>query len=154
MKESLFTLFLFLMIGTSGFACSCIGESDIRQEVRSTDYIFKGKVVSIEVITIENEEFPNLKFSQQKVTIELEKKYKGRLSKNMKITLFTGMGGGDCGFKFNLDQSYIVYADKIKEGFRLNEGRGKILGTNICKRTTSDIEGETKELAGIFKRKG
>ncbi len=43
------------------------------------------------------------------------------------VELETGMGGGDCGFRFENGQSYLIYAYRNKE-------TGK-LGTGICTRT-------------------
>jgi hypothetical protein len=63
------------------------------------------------------------------VRFKIEESWKGTLSKE--ATVFTGQGGGDCGYKFEVGQRYLVYA------YRYNDAD---LGTNICQRTASLIE--------------
>jgi hypothetical protein len=63
------------------------------------------------------------------VRFKIEESWKGTLSKE--ATVFTGQGDGDCGYKFEVGQQYLVYA------YRYNDTD---LGTNICQRTASLIE--------------
>jgi hypothetical protein len=42
------------------------------------------------------------------------------------VVVFTGSGGGDCGFPFRRGESYLVYASANTDGW---------LGTGICGRT-------------------
>ena len=63
------------------------------------------------------------------VRFKIEKFWKGALSEE--VTVFTGQGGGDCGYKFEVGQRYLIYA------YRYNDTE---LGTNICQRTASLIE--------------
>jgi len=59
-----------------------------------------------------------------KITFRLERTLKGTLQKE--VILATGRGGGDCGYRFDVGQSYLVYAygDDMSS-----------LATNICQRT-------------------
>jgi hypothetical protein len=41
-------------------------------------------------------------------------------------TVYTGRGGGDCGYSFQIGENYLVYAYKYNK---------TVLGTNICQRT-------------------
>src|SRR5262245_6983615 len=63
------------------------------------------------------------------VRFNVEESWKGTLSKE--ATVFTGQSGGDCGYKFEVGQRYLVYA------YRYNDAD---LGTNICQRTANLIE--------------
>ncbi len=64
------------------------------------------------------------------------------------VTVFTGMGDGDCGFNFQIGKSYLVYANNETQ-----DGE-ELLRTNICTRTaevTSDVDELTtlKKLAKL-----
>ena len=59
-----------------------------------------------------------------KVTFKVENSWKGTLP--TEVILFTGRGGGDCGYRFLVGQDYLVYA----YGKDLDH-----LSTNICQRT-------------------
>ena len=63
------------------------------------------------------------------VRFEVEEFWKGALRKE--VTVFTGQGGGDCGYKFEVGQRYLVYA------YTYNDTE---LGTNICQRTAGLLE--------------
>ena len=56
---------------------------------------------------------------------QVERLYKGALASE--VTVVTGQGHGDCGYRFQVGEQYLVYA---------GEDGDKRLGTNICTRTT------------------
>ena len=59
------------------------------------------------------------------VSLEVLHSYRGDQRKPMRLT--TGLGGGDCGFDFEVGKQYLVYAFKDEAGE---------LSTNTCTRTT------------------
>jgi hypothetical protein len=61
--------------------------------------------------------------------------YRGDKQKPMRLS--TGLGGGDCGFDFEVGKEYLVYAFKDETGE---------LSTNICTRTTR-LEKSSENLA-------
>lgn len=44
------------------------------------------------------------------VQIDVSKSYRG--NQQARVKLKTGLGGGDCGFGFQIDKEYLVYASK------------------------------------------
>jgi len=64
-------------------------------------------------------------FNSREVKFSVEESFKGLGS--TEALVFTGWGGGDCGYPFRTGQQYLVYAYKDEK-----DGR---LGTSICSRT-------------------
>jgi hypothetical protein len=86
----------------------------LKEQYNSADVIFIGRVVEIFRIT-------NVKI-EYKYVFEVIKDYKGINTKD--ITIKTGSGGGDCGYRFNDGDIYLVYAYGDSE-----------YTTSICTRT-------------------
>jgi hypothetical protein len=61
--------------------------------------------------------------SGRRYEFRVEESLKGKLTDNLEI--FTGRGGGDCGYNFEIGKKYLVYAGSSQEK----------LGTSICTRT-------------------
>ncbi len=121
------TVVVLLLASRAGFACDCDlprAGKPIKQEVaearNKSRAVFLGTVVAID-------KKPGDLYVAVRFTIE--EFWKGALRKE--VTVFTGQGGGDCGYKFEVGQRYLVYA------YRYNDTD---LGTNICQRTTGLIE--------------
>lgn len=125
-RPLLAVVILFLVTST-GFACDCglprAGKpfKQVVTEARNkSKAVFSGTVVAID-------KKPGDLYVA--VRFKIEESWKGAPSKE--ATVFTGQGGGDCGYKFEVGQQYLVYA------YRYNETD---LGTNICQRTASLIQ--------------
>jgi len=128
MKKLLFVTFgaVAILLGSysESLACSCSILSTLHRsfEERVKDArddskaVFSGTVLGIDRV-------PN----RLSVTVKfkVERTWKGSLPEEM--TIFTGQGGGDCGFPFEVGTTYLVYAygDSVAT-----------LSTSICRRTT------------------
>lgn len=135
------------------WACSCFGESDIKESFDKSDIVFIGKVISIQEVKITQdfagtESFIDRYYS--KVTLSIEQLYKGNLESN-KVVVFTGVGGGDCGYHFDLDKIYVVYANKWNRIYYNGDKVSPYFYTDICQRTTEKIVEEKKKLKIIFR---
>jgi hypothetical protein len=102
-------------------ACTCelpFGNLTLKQQVKKakkqSQAVFVGEV--IQIIQKPESYGVSVKFRVGNV-------WKGKLSKE--VTIFTGLGGGDCGYRFEVGESYLVYAS----------GSNEHLSTNICQRT-------------------
>ena len=116
-----------LLVARAGLACNCdlprTGKSfkQVVIEARNkSKAVFSGTVVAIDKKP--GDFYVTVRF-------KVEEFWKGKLSKE--ATVSTGQGGGDCGYKFEVGQRYLVYA------YGYNDAD---LGTNICQRTASLIE--------------
>jgi hypothetical protein len=120
---------------TEGRACTCGssgGNLSIKQQVKEAQKqsraVFVGKVMKI---------IQQPDSSGVLVKLRAEKSWKGKLPRE--VTVATGIGGGDCGYRFEVGDSYLVYA------YGPNESS---LGTNICQRTSalSEARADIKHL--------
>lgn len=115
-----FGLLIFTQIDV--LACSCelpIPKLSIKKQVnkaRKNAYaVFSGRVLEI---TKQPQDF------YVSVRLLIKESWKGNLPRE--ITVTTGLGNGDCGYPFEVGESYLIYAN----GSNKNK-----LSTNICQRT-------------------
>ncbi|MBN8679064.1 MAG: DUF4932 domain-containing protein [Chitinophagales bacterium] len=162
------TLFLLLCVALAGNsaaqACSCIGESTVKGQLKQMDAVLVGTVIASEYVQL----LPNKQTLEliardstqanrymreiyvAKYTVLVEKIYKGKHIRDT-VYIYSGRGGGDCGYRFKAEERYIIYGEKknyfdgLFEQFVYPEGKN-IYWTNICLRTTEYNESEIKEL--------
>ncbi len=103
-------------------ACSCIQPGPPCEAFWSTDVVFSGLVS--EVATVESQD-PKEQWNRRRVRFTVEERLRG--IDEPKAEVWTGLGGGDCGYAFAVGERYLVYAYRNKETGRL--------GTGICSRT-------------------
>lgn len=139
-------LLQLLLCSNYSFACNCIGNSNIKQALKSSDFVFRGKVIEKTNFIIDTLFADRYVYNVQ-YTFEIETIYKGR-KKNRKqiISVVTGVGNGDCGFEFEKGQEYIVYTDWKDKYYSAGQRVTKFLYTDICKRTTSQVKKEETEI--------
>lgn len=77
--------------------------------------------------------------------------YKGKIKKEI-IEITTGIGRGDCGFPFQLGETYLIYSSFENTYFEQGEKVPNYLYTNICTRTTGDLNMESAEIKKEIKR--
>jgi hypothetical protein len=124
MRNSLaFNLLIGILLiawsATESFACSCNRTPNPPCRFYwQTPVIFEGTVIKF--VSIENN--PN-GFENRKAKFRVESPYKGIGKKEIEI--YTGDGGSDCGFPFQVGKRYLVYA----------YGENSYLSTNYCGRT-------------------
>ncbi len=158
----------------SATACSCIGESTVESGYKSADIVTSGQVISIETEWLPDstriKEMVELGFPAdsldkrfngyylRKVLILVDTVYKGS-NRSDTLAIYTGMGNGDCGYRFREGQKYIIYADTdsyFGAFFRDQEfpDGQNVYWTNICKRTREHNPKEIKELEKIKNKNG
>lgn len=113
---------LVLFASNSARGCTCDLpplDKAIRQQViearRNAKSVFTGKVLVVE---------SPAELFYTKVTMEIQSAWKG--THTYKLIILTGRGGGDCGYRFEVGETYLVYAYQYNKSY---------LGTNICQRT-------------------
>lgn len=131
-------LALLVLAASDALACSCAGPSAPDRAYADATVVFEGKVLSIDDqytalrkawddVSMRLGRDPDWQEFERthgfKVTFEVTKAWKGALKK--RFVLYTGRGGGDCGFPFEKGKEYVVYAYCGK----------KYCDTMICTRT-------------------
>lgn len=143
-------VFTMTFLSPSAFACTCVPPPreaktprDIaRWHAERSDAIFEGTVQSVELkwqllqarvgslISCDfDDDAPALQ-----VTFNVSRSYKGASKRTLVLT--TGLGGGDCGFGFQIGQQYLVYAYRGGTG---QLSSGICSGTAPLRESQSDI---------------
>lgn len=125
----IFAVLQFLLVNLA-FACSCMMPESPQVEFSKFDAVFIGQVINIE---------PAEKYGYS-VKLKVLKRYKGSLDEF--VTLHTGSGGGDCGYPFEENEEYFVYAYAYSDGF----------GVSICSRTKklSEAQEDKEALDAVY----
>jgi hypothetical protein len=143
---------LFFSLGIfwqSSYACSCITvespEKDPKKAKKAAKNfyrkkfkgaLFTGKVLDVEVAKQKiDDEYYTL---QKKITIQVEKYWLG--VKESTMTIYTGIGGGDCGINFEKGKRYF-FSPQYLEG---------VLRTGICDYLSADdMSADGKSVKGL-----
>ncbi len=149
MNKITISLLLLLSVWNMSFCCTCIGKKSTKEAFRKNDVILVGQVISIRKKSIPY----FLSGTQKRVTtlyyhvivFETTKILKGK-NTQIEVEIFTGIGNGDCGFPFKLNQRYVVYADWKDQHFNGTEKVPKFLYTDLCERTTDNVKNEINEI--------
>ncbi|WOV88525.1 hypothetical protein QWT69_05265 [Sporosarcina oncorhynchi] len=113
------TVFLWRPIDAA--ACSCVMPPPPEQALNDATAVFSGEVIDIsDNVKVINGYGKTIRF-------KVDESWKG--IDNGEVAINTGHGGGDCGFQFEVGQSYLVYAVK-SDMYAPNT-----LSTTICNRT-------------------
>lgn len=123
-------------------ACGCVGENTVLGEYNYSDLVVVGTVVDSQIVKIyfdedttwirdyynkgidEGEIDASMTYSSYKsmmarafsmemidYMVVVEEKFKRSWKKDT-ITVRTGFGGGDCGYRFKIGAQYLIYAQK------------------------------------------
>ena len=126
------------------FACSCAGTPSPCVAAGRAQAVFVGQVVDIAKLDPgAPSNAPDGPY-YRRVSFKVTESLRGNVEAT--TVVFTGSGGGDCGYGFSTGKSYLIYAHKATTGQ---------LTTNACGRTrqaTSSAEGEIKELRALAKQ--
>jgi hypothetical protein len=167
-------LFLFGLTSQKATACSCVGESTVEGGYKSADVVATGEIINIETEWLPDstkiKEMVELGFPAdsldkrlngyylKNVLVKVENVYKGNATTDT-LTIYTGMGGGDCGFRFTEGQKYVIYGDTdsyFGDFFKDQEfpDGQNVYWTNICTRTQEHNRKEIKELEKLKNKNG
>jgi hypothetical protein len=113
MKKTFLLIFFFIFSITETFACSCIETNEslskkVEKAFNQSDLIIRGKVVEILIVSK-----AKMKSSADPIIYKFEiiNTIKGKTEKEI-IEIASETSGVSCGYKFELDKSYLVYARK------------------------------------------
>lgn len=112
---------LFLWKPTDAAACSCMMPPPPDQALNDANAVFSGEVIDI------TDNMKLINGNGRTVKFKVDESWKG--IENGEVAITTGNNEADCGFPFEVGQSYLVYTS--------NNGMydSKTLTTSICSRT-------------------
>jgi len=148
MRTIYLATFLLLSIAKS-FACSCDVIPTVENSFENADAIFVGTVISKKNISVKYE---SRNVIQIEYKIRLIKLFKGKKISEI-ISITTGDGRHDCGFMFEINKKYIVYAYNRNQYFDGGEIVKPFLSTNVCQRTAIYNLEEEKGLDQLIRKK-
>lgn len=171
MKTTVTILTLLLLTSISGrlLACSCIGQRTVQEELKHADALIVGTILSKQIVTLTDSTilkmFPNdttmrnspmSKMTIARYNLLVQDIYKGKIS-NDTLTIYTGLGGGDCGIRFEVGKKYIVYGEnetyfgQVNNDFKFPKAKNTFW-TYTCLRTTSYYQDEITEIEKFAKK--
>ena len=157
--RNLITIIVFLLVGTlQVMACDCKEVKSIIEEYNYSKSVITGEIISQEKVVVTDSNIVEYKPDSKPYNGRLIMKYTLVISEIIKgnfktdtIEVYTGMGGGDCGFKFNIGEKYLIYGidGTYNDGIFTDED--KSLWTINCLRTKLTDKTEIEKLRQIAK---
>lgn len=142
------TILVGVLLGMAGFlaapgiclACSCALPPSAEEARSRSTVVFRGRVTALETVRSPSG------WQYQRVTLRADTSWQGQVTQQM--TIYTGSGGGDCGFPFAQGESYLVYASAVGENGPSGSFPAGSLATGICSRTRT-IDRAADDLAAL-----
>jgi len=168
-KFVVLTILILISFSENLFACSCIGHRSVKKEIKHSDAVLVGIIISKELVIYRDSNYlkkwsydtlllssPMARVKVAKYELLVEGFYKGKIT-NDTVIVYTGIGGGDCGYRFEIGEKYIIYGEKEtyigQDDNMFGFPKGKnIYWTYICLRTTKYFEDEINEIEKILKK--
>uniref|UniRef100_UPI001E52553B TonB family protein n=1 Tax=Pleomorphovibrio marinus TaxID=2164132 RepID=UPI001E52553B len=172
MKTTVTILTILILTGITDkiFACSCVGQRTVQEEVKHADAVLVGTIVSKDLVTLSDSTllhffqndttFKNNRFANMTIAkygFFVHDIYKGKISTDT-IVIYTGIGGGDCGIRFKIGEKYIIYGEnntyfgQVNNDFKFPKEKNAYW-TYSCLRTMSYYQDEITEIEKFAKRK-
>jgi hypothetical protein len=177
MRFNFFPVITIFLLAGEVYACKCGGPGTIKESFESTELIVYGKVINKDTVRLSEtikEEYvgevrDGLKGDKQllqlfdmtyvlKLELEIKEKYKG-MNLRRTVIIYTPLFSASCGFRFQKDKGYIVYASsknsmnflfQKKNGNKRHE-KDDTFWTTHCTRTTEYAKLEADELRTLKK---
>lgn len=125
----------FTLLSGIAQGCVCPEHAPTCQGYWDATTVFAGVVTRISSVPGETRAGEHEKRTRSELLIRFTVENNYRDSLGSEVWVSTGLGGGDCGFRFRLGERYLVYANRSKETEKLS--------TSIC--TLTKLLTEAKE---------
>ena len=177
MRANFFGTIIIFALVQEGYACKCGGPGTVQESFESTELIVHGKVIKKDTVrfseTIKEEDISEVRARLKedgqmlrmfdmtyvlKLELEIIENYKGGDIRRT-VILYTPLLSASCGFRFQKDKQYIVYASSKNFMNFLVQNKGEserhekedTFSTTHCTRTTEYIKLEADELRTLKK---
>lgn len=126
------TVAFLMILGTgNAIACSCMFPGPPCQAAWKAESVFRARVVDIAASPAGAYDPKKIEWTPVRVSLFIEERLLGPQTAKTTVEVWTGRGGGDCGYAFERGVTYVVYAGKAQDGR---------LTTGICSRTRPESE--------------
>ena len=117
-------LTVVLLVSSPANACTCGGSGAPCESFGTASAVFAGRVIGDQVKERPKKlDRTEMDWTPRAVKFAVEQAFSGVMGTEVEV--FTGRGGGDCGYGFQMGQRYLIYAYSYKDK----------LTTSICTRT-------------------
>lgn len=122
MKTPASLLLLLALASTDASACSCVART-LDDFIANSDSIHVAHLQQAKLVKGgSGREWPSVEAS-----FEVRNTLKGK-ARTRKLTLKTGMGGGDCGIPMTVAETYILFLEKGQNEIGICDGSGPMYG--------------------------
>ena len=153
------SILVFLTLGTLQVkACDCKEVKSIKEEFDYSKSVIVGEVITKEQVVVTDSEI--IKYEPRanhrngrlimKYTLVIRETIKGDY-KTDTITVYSGIEGRDCGFRFNVGEKYLVYGIDGTYNDRIFTDKISSTWTINCLRTKKEDKAEIQKLREIAK---
>ncbi|WP_298762029.1 hypothetical protein [uncultured Psychroserpens sp.] len=148
---TLIIIVLFTTFSAKIYACDCKAEKSIKEEFKLSKSVISGLVISREEVVVTETNIQKSKESigngrlVAKYTFLISEIYKGKFSSDT-ISVYTGIGGRDCGVEFEIGEKYIVYGIDGVYNDRIFTDNESSLWTINCLRTRKYEKKEIEQI--------
>lgn len=129
MNHLKYVLPFFLFFTSSGYACGCVGELNDKEAYKEADAVISGRVLDTKdtIILLSTGEEKRMSVT----TLLIQDVFKKRVRDSI-VTIFSGVGKGDCGYRFKEGENYLVFLVQKNSFGRYSEKVDKYYYTDIC----------------------
>ena len=146
--------FLLSTLTLADNKCLC-RPSTIEEQLHKSEILITGKVIRVDTLKLFDEALPKDAYREMHLaTVKTSKTYKGKINFDTSY-IITGAGYSDCGYPFETNRSYLIYASKKRYliidsiNYQTRErsvSTKDFYYTSVCDRTTTDIQKELNRL--------
>ena len=111
------TFFPFLnFITVTSYACSCDGPNTVKEELELSSTVFSGKVIKI----VDENTNKSIQSSADPISVHFEVNEYWKGLNQSTIPVYTVRNTESCGYEFDLNKEYLVYAYESNGAFQVN----------------------------------
>ncbi|MGE0637526.1 MAG: hypothetical protein AB7G44_14720 [Bacteroidia bacterium] len=139
---------MLIIVSESLFACSCKDQNTVEAEIKYSDAVLVGTILSEKLLTIED----TLKNYTTIISYDIliQDTYKGEIT-NDTVTIFSGYGSPACGVDLKIGEKYIIYGKTRSYTYEKYNypKQNNAFWTNICMRTMIYSQDEITEIENV-----
>ena len=142
-----------IVVSFDAVGCSCIGSEDVKEARKRADLVVVGTIIDEEIVeVVDLGNLTHFPIQLKRYTVEVDQVFKGKRSTE-KLTIVSGLGGDDCGVRFEVGQQYVIYAERDGHTRLHRHNRWLVVKgvywTDICTRTRAFEESEVRALGSL-----
>lgn len=107
---------IFMYSPITSYACSCLEPGPVKEELERSSAVFSGKVIEI----VDKNKNKRIQSSADPIEVKFEVAEVWKGQSQTEIIVITERDSASCGFEFDLDKEYLVYATELEGELRVS----------------------------------